>query len=120
MGDVDNLIMLTSQPLIVKATAHGSRQMCRSDKYGFPCRYVPKDKFVNGFQTGDIVKAVVTSGKKIGEQMGRCTVSTSGLFVLSTPKGLVQGISSKYCQLIHHKDGYGYQFQSQAHMLTAG
>lgn len=43
-------------------TGHGTRQSCRTDKYGFPNRYVPRFKSVKGFQTGDIVKAIVTKG----------------------------------------------------------
>jgi hypothetical protein len=84
--------------------------MCRTDKFGFPSRYVPKFKFVKGFQTGDIVKAIVTSGKKIGTYTGRVAVRSTGSFNISASVGLAQGISHKYCQQIHHKDGYGYGF----------
>lgn len=96
------------KPLLITASGHGSRQSCRTDKYGFPSRYVPRFKFVNGFQTGDIVKAVVTNGKKIGEYVGRIAVRTTGSFNISTKNGLVQGISHKYCKGIHRKDGYSY------------
>ncbi|MBD2388627.1 RNA-guided endonuclease IscB [Cylindrospermum sp. FACHB-282] len=96
------------KPLLVKANGHGSRQSCRTDKYGFPCRYVPRFKFVNGFQTGDIVKAVVPKGKKIGKYIGRIAVRTSGSFNISTASGLAQGISHKNCKHIHKKDGYEY------------
>jgi 5-methylcytosine-specific restriction endonuclease McrA len=65
VGDTPNISVLANQPLNIKATGHGSRQMCRTDKFGFPSRYVPRFKFVKGFQTGDIIKAVVTSGKKV-------------------------------------------------------
>jgi hypothetical protein len=109
VAKVDKLVVLTAQPLLIKANGHGTRQMCRTDKFGFPSRYVPRDKFVKGFQTGDIVKAVVTSGKKIGEYVGRVAVRGSGFFNISA-KELVQGINHKYCQIIHRKDGYSYQF----------
>jgi 3-dehydroquinate synthase class II len=69
---------------------------------------VPKFKYVKGFQTGDIVKAVVTNGKKIGTYRGRVTVRSTGSFNISAKQGLMQGISYKYCQQIHQKDGYGY------------
>ncbi|MEH1769106.1 RNA-guided endonuclease IscB [Nostoc sp.] len=98
------------KPLLIKATGHGSRQSCRTDKFGFPSRYVPKFKFVKGFQTGDIVKAIVVTGKKVGEHVGRVAVRTSGSFNISTKDGLVQGISHKYCFAIHKKDGYSYAF----------
>ncbi|MHC5776729.1 RNA-guided endonuclease IscB [Nostoc sp.] len=96
------------KPLLITANGHGSRQSCRTDKFGFPSRYVPRFKFVNGFQTGDIVKAIVTKGKKIGKYIGRVAVRTSGSFNISTALGLVQGISQKYCKSIHKKDGYEY------------
>ncbi len=96
------------KPLLITANGHGTRQMSRTDKYGFPNCYVPRLKFVKGFQTGDIVKAVVTSGKKIGDYVGRVAVRSTGSFNISTATGLVQGISHKYCTTIHRKDGYSY------------
>src|SRR4028118_68877 len=54
VGKVESLKILTNKPLLIKATGHGTRQMCRTDKFGFPSRYVPRFKFVKGFQTGDI------------------------------------------------------------------
>jgi 5-methylcytosine-specific restriction endonuclease McrA len=75
---------LPGSPLLIKACGHGTRQQCRTDRYGFPARHCSRQKFHKGFQTGDIVKAVVTS------------------------TGLVQGISYKYCKPIHKKDGYSY------------
>jgi 5-methylcytosine-specific restriction endonuclease McrA len=110
VGITPKLLVLASQPLKIKATGHGSRQMCRTDQFGFPSRYVPILKFVKGFQTGDIVKAVVTLGKKIGTYTGRVAVRSTGSFNISTGKGLIQGVSHKYCQQIHQKDGYNYGF----------
>jgi hypothetical protein len=74
---------------------------------------------VQGFQTGDIVKAVVTKGKNIGTHVGRVAVRTRRSFNISSALGLIQGISHKYCktvrlsahvEAIHKKDGYGYGF----------
>lgn len=110
VGDIVNLKLLTNQPLKIKCNGHGTRQMCRTNKYGFPVRYVPRFKFVFMFQTGDIVKAVVTSGKKIGEYIGRIATRSTGSFNISTRDKLVQGISYKYCKTIHFKDGYSYAF----------
>lgn len=61
VGDIDKLKLSTNQPLKIKCNGHGTRQMCRTDKYGFPTRYVPRIKFVKGFQTGDIVKAIAST-----------------------------------------------------------
>ncbi len=108
VGKVDKLTVLTAKPLLIKATGHGTRQMCRTDKFGFPSRYVPRFKFVKGFQTGDIVKAIVTSGKKIGTYVGRVAVRSKGSFNISDKSGLIDSVSYKFCKIIHSKDGYGY------------
>lgn len=110
VGKVESLEIITSKPLLIAAKGHGTRQMCRTDKYGFPSRHVPRNKFVKGFQTGDIVKAIVTAGKKVGVYVGRVAVRSTGSFNISTAHGLIQGISHKYCKTIHRKDGYAYAF----------
>jgi 5-methylcytosine-specific restriction endonuclease McrA len=97
------------RPLLITANGHGCRQMCRMDKYGFS-RTGPKEaKFVKGFQTGDMVKALVTSGKKVGTYVGRVAVRSTGSFNITTVQGTVQGISYKYCKTVHKMDGYSYQ-----------
>ena len=106
----EQLIIEVTKPLLIAAKGHGTRQMCRTDKYGFPTRYVPRQKQVKGFQTGDIVKAVVTKGKKIGTYVGRISVRATGSFNISKKVELIQGINHKYCSLIHQKDGYVYSF----------
>ncbi|NEQ07142.1 MAG: HNH endonuclease [Moorea sp. SIO4E2] len=110
VGQVDNLRIEDYQPLLITAKGHGTRQMCRTNKFGFPSRYVTRLKFVKGFQTGDIVNAIVTKGKKIGTYTGRVAIRKSGSFNISTKNGLIQGISHKYCTIVHRKDGYSYSF----------
>ncbi|MGB3639663.1 MAG: RNA-guided endonuclease IscB [Rivularia sp. (in: cyanobacteria)] len=110
VGDIDSLKLSTNQPLKIKCNGHGTRQMCRTNKHGFPTRYVPRFKFFFMFQTGDIVKAIVTSGKKVGEYIGRIATRSSGSFNISIREKLIQGISYKYCKTIHKKDGYSYAF----------
>jgi hypothetical protein len=96
------------KPLLITANGHGTRQSCRTDKFGFPICHCSRTKFHFGFQTGDVVKAVVTSGKKIGKYVGRIATRATGSFNISTKDGLVQGINQKYCTHIHKKDGYSY------------
>ncbi len=106
------LIVKGVKPLLITANGHGTgtRQSCRTDKFGFPSRHCSRTKFHFGFQTGDIVKAVVTNGKKVGEYIGRIATRATGSFNISTKNGLVQGISHKTCKHIHKKDGYNYAF----------
>lgn len=96
-------------PLLIKAKGHGSRQMCRMDKWGFP-RTGPKQvKRVKGFQTGDIVRAVVLNGKKMGTYVGRVAVRASGSFNITIANSTVQGISYRFCTVLHRCDGYEYE-----------
>ncbi len=99
------------RPLLIKATGYGTRQMCLMDKFGFP-RTKPKAvKVVKGFQTGDMVKAVVTCGKKQGVYIGRVAVRAKGSFNITTKAhGTIQGIGYQYCHTIHKTDGYSYSF----------
>ena len=97
--------------LLIQAQGHGSRQMCRMDRYGFPRTGPKQSKVVKGFATGDIVKAVVTKGKKVGTYVGKVAVRATGSFNITTQAGTIQGISYKDCRLIQHCDGYMYQFK---------
>ncbi|AOY80977.1 RNA-guided endonuclease IscB [Moorena producens JHB] len=110
VGQVDSLHIEDYQPLLIAAKGHGTRQICRTDKFGFPKRHCSRTKIHKGFQTGDIVKAIVTKGKKIGTYTGRVATRQTGSFNISTKPGLVQGISHKYCSIVHRKDGYYYSF----------
>jgi len=95
------------QILRVKAVGHGSRQMCRTDTYGFPSRYRLRQKQHFGFQTGDITQANVTSGKYAGKHVGRVACRATGSFDIKTATGK---ITTKHtnCVVIHHSDGYMY------------
>jgi 5-methylcytosine-specific restriction endonuclease McrA len=108
VGKVEELKVLISQPLLVKAAGHGTRQMCGTDKFGFPIRHKSRKQIHFCFQTGDIISATVTAGKKIGSYAGRVLCRASGSFDIATTKGRVAGISHKYCKPIHKKDGYSY------------
>jgi hypothetical protein len=92
----------------VKATGHGSRQMCRMDRFGFPRTAAKAAREVKGFRTGDMVQSVVPSGKKAGTHIGKVAVRASGSFNVSTTVGVVQGISHKHCSVLHRADGYLY------------
>ena len=96
------------QPLVIVATGRGNRQMCRVDKYGFPRTNAKQFKRVHGFQSGDMVKAVVPRGKKAGIYIGTVAIRTSGSFNLKTDNGTIQGISYRYCHLLQRADGYNY------------
>lgn len=110
VGNVETLEVLISKPLLIAAKGHGTRQMCGTNKYGFPTRHKSRVQIHNGFQTGDIVSATVTAGKKLGSYVGRVLCRASGSFDIVAKSGRVTGISHKYCSPIHKKDGYSYAF----------
>ena len=102
---------LTDKILQISAKGRGSRQMCSMDSYGFTRTSAKTSKSVKGFQTGDIVKAIVPTGSKQGEYLGRIAVRSSGSFNIETNKGAVQGIGYKYCHIIQRGDGYSYNYK---------
>ncbi len=96
------------QPLVIKAVGRGNRQMTKPDKYGFPRATRQRKKVYFGFQTGDMAKAIVTSGKKIGVYVGKVTVRASGYFNITTATETIQGINHRFFKGIHKSDGYTY------------
>lgn len=105
-------------PLLITATGHGSRQMCGVNKYGFPIRHRQRQKRYFGYQTGDMIRAVVTSRKHMGVYVGRVLVRATGSFDIRTKQGRVQGINHRFCTPLHRCDGYSYQ-QGAGHSTPA-
>ncbi|MCU0482435.1 MAG: HNH endonuclease, partial [Anaerolineae bacterium] len=102
------------QPLLIQAVGRGNRQMTKPDKYGFPRATRQRKKVYFGFQTGDMTKAIVTSGKKVGIYVGRVAVRASGKFNITTATETIQGINHRFFTSIHKSDGYSYMKGEQA------
>ncbi len=109
-----SLIIKDIVPLHIIATGHGSRQMCLMDKHGFPRTGPKQHKRVQGFQTGDLVRAVVASGTRQGTYVGKVAVRTRGNFNITTAQGVVTDIHHRFCVLIARADGYTYQQRKEA------
>ncbi|MCL4526572.1 MAG: RNA-guided endonuclease IscB [Gammaproteobacteria bacterium] len=110
VGHVDAVQHWQQPVLSLKATGRGSYQRTRLTKHGFPRGYLTRSKSAFGFQTGDLVKAVVTTGKKVGTYLGRVAIRASGSFNIQTRNGLVQHIHHRFCKLVQRGDGYGYHW----------
>ena len=111
VGHADAMNKSWQQPVPgIKATGRGSYQRTRLTRHGFPRGYLTRSKSVFGFQTGDLVKAIVTTGRKAGEYLGRAAIRASGRFSIQTRNGLVQGIHHRFCTRIQRADGYGYMW----------
>ena len=114
VGEVPNKFnFLTDKILLISAKGRGSRQMCRMDKYGFPRTSAKVSKSVRGFQTGDIVRAIVTEGLKKRTYLGRVAVRSSGYFDIQTKTQVIEGIGYKYCRIIQRGDGYLYNYKER-------
>jgi 5-methylcytosine-specific restriction endonuclease McrA len=114
VGAVSGLEAWNMQTLRIKATGRGSYQRTRLDSYGFPRGYLTRSKTVHGFRTGDLVRAIVPSGKKAGTHTGRVAVRASGSFNIQTGSGTIQGINWKRCRRTMRLDGYTYTQQPTA------
>jgi 5-methylcytosine-specific restriction endonuclease McrA len=111
VGEIDNLVVKTNQPLLIKSTGWGSRQMCLTNKYGFPISHRPRKKIYFGCQTGDLVKANIPKGKYAGQYISRVMIRSDGRFAIkSKVHGKQIDVNHQYCQIIHKRDGYSYEF----------
>ena len=114
VGEIpSNFNFLTDKILQISAKGRGSRQMCKVNKYGFPRTSAKASKSVKGFQSGDVVKAIVTTGSKQEVYLGRVAVRSRGCFSIKTNSGLVKDIGYKYCHLIQRGDGYSYSYKER-------
>jgi len=109
VGEVSVVSDWKKPTLTIKATGRGCYQRTRLTAQGFPRGYLTRQKQIKGFQTGDMVKAVVPGGKKAGTHVGRVAVRATGSFNIQTAQGVVQGVSHRHCRITQRNDGYGFQ-----------
>lgn len=108
VGDVADVKRPAQPVLHVKCNGRGAYQRTRLNAHGFPRGFLMREKRVHGFQTGDMVLATVTRGKRIGIYKGRVAIRATGSFNIQSGQGLIQGISHRYCKVLQRGDGYGY------------
>lgn len=108
VGEVGSITDWQKPTLRLKAMGRGSYLRTRLDTFGCVRGYLTRSKSTQGFQTGDMVKAEVTKGKKTGSYTGRVAVRATGSFNIQTSTGLVQGVFHRYCTVVQRGDGYGY------------
>lgn len=109
VGFVSKVINLAKQSVLsIWSMGRGRYQRTILNKYGFPRAYLPRVKQVFGYQTGDLVKAIVTNGEKVGTYIGRVAVRSRGYFNIKTNSTLIQELNHKYFQRLQYSDGYQY------------
>lgn len=116
--DIENWRVPT---LMVKCSGRGRYRRTLTDKYGFPRATMMKTKSVYGFQTGDICKATVTTGKYKGNvYTGRVVVRATGQFDIYHNGQKYGTFSYKCFKLIQKNDGYGYGWNKPNFNLDMG
>ena len=96
------------KPLTITAKGRGSRQVVKTDKYGFPRGKAGRIKRVYGLQTGDLVRLNQPRGKYAGIHVGSIAgIRTTGTLDIQTVN---QKISAnwKNFQLLQRGNGYVY------------
>ena len=101
--------------ILITCMGRGHRRICKSNKYGFPVVYRQRCKSYFGFYTGDIVKAIITIGKKIGKYFGRIIVRKTGYFDI---KNIIDGVPYKFFILLSRNDGYFYNLIIKQKLTT--
>lgn len=118
VGDLDTVTAWPRTVLVVKTTGRGTYARTRTDKHGFPRLRLPRTKQFFGYATGDLVRAVVPSGKNAGTHTGRVAVRSSGSFTVRTAGGLYTA-RYKYFRLLQRADGYAYTTQPEGGLSDA-
>lgn len=119
VGIVNSISGWEKPTLVIQAMGRGSYQRTPLNTFGFPSGKPSQAKKVFGFQTGDMVRALVRKGKKSGNHVGRVALRVTGSFNIQTINGTVQGISHKYCKTIQRNDGFAYDFEHEPRGLNA-
>ncbi|MGP3913708.1 RNA-guided endonuclease IscB [Nonomuraea sp. 10N515B] len=115
VGKLDTITETVSTVLVAGCTGRGThtRTRTRTDRHGFPRLRMPRHKQFFGYATGDLVTAVVPTGKKQGIHTGRVAVRATGNFNITTAHGIVQGIHHRHFRLLQRADGYAYTAQKE-------
>lgn len=96
------------RPLLIRAVGRSSRQVCFTDKYGFPIKHRSRHRENNGFRTGDIVVARPIRGRRAGKKYVSRAVSNASTpsLCLSIERNFF--VHHRHCVLLQRADGYEY------------
>lgn len=98
VGQMNQISVLITRPLLVTCRGQGGRQKVRVNKSGYPICHRPL-KPIHGWRTGDYAK--------FEKQLYAVTPRTSGYFMLTGSEKLIYRSMSKL-SLVQKMDGYKY------------
>ena len=108
-------LTLPESVLLIKAVGYGKRQMCCTDKHGQPIAHRTHARNYQGWQTGDMARAVVPKGKHKGTFVGRVTIRQRPHFTIDK-----KDVSYHHLTRLHRKDGYSYRAEKQMALAASG
>ena len=114
----DAIVRFPARVLVAKATGRGSYARTTPDRYGFPRLLRSRQKQHFGHAIGDLVRAVMPSGKWAGTWTGRISVRAMGRHSLTTAIGRFN-VRHWNLRLLRRGDGYGYTVQPEAPSTTS-
>ncbi|MFD8304336.1 RNA-guided endonuclease IscB [Streptomyces sp. NPDC059690] len=104
----DAIVRVPESVLVVEATGRGSYARTTPDRFGFPRLRRARAKRHFGYVTGDLVRAVMPSGRWKGTWSGRISVRARGQHSLATPGGRID-VCHGNLRLLQRGDGYAYR-----------
>ncbi|MGV9284848.1 RNA-guided endonuclease IscB [Streptomyces sp. NPDC003730] len=107
------IVRVAEQVLVAQATGRGSYARTTPDRYGFPRLHRSRTKQHFGYVTGDLVRAVVTSGMWVGTWTGRVSVRARGQHSVTTPGGRID-VFHERLRPLQRGDGYEYGARAES------
>lgn len=99
VGVTESLKVLINKILRVKSTGHGTRRLCRMDKFGFPCSKA-RQRYAIPWKTGDTARTLDgVVGRVVVQHEKRLEVRVNGKRYYCKPDEV---------NPVHRKDGYSY------------
>ena len=92
-------------PLKIKTMGRGTRQVVKNNAFGFPAGTAKTAKQRDGFQTGDLVRAIIRKGKSPGIHIGRISSTGKSRFDITTKNGII-GTTAKNLKMLQRNFGY--------------
>ncbi|MGC9541811.1 RNA-guided endonuclease IscB [Streptomyces sp. UG1] len=114
----DAIVRFPQHVLVAKATGRGSYARTTPNRYGFPRLRRARTKRHFGYVTGDLVRAVMPTGRWAGTWTGRISVRARGQHSLTTPLGRIN-VSHWHLKFLQRGDGYGYSTRSESPPSTS-
>lgn len=95
----------------IRALGRGHRQVCRTDRHGFPCAAAKTAKRINQLQMGDVARLTMVRGKYVGRHVGYiAAVRKTGTVDLRGVKGKITAPFYRF-SVLQKADGYAYSYK---------